>query len=390
MRNYIPKELNFYFSSIGLGVNFFFTSFILVLSAIFGFYEFAAELGLLKAGIFMVCQMLSSNARTIIISKNKEYSYDHFFNLRLIVGFLIFSIFTIVIFLINSEYKFLIFILSCMIVIQWISEIIITSLHSQKKNAQKIAFIFFQILFVLLTTLCFFYKSLFFLEIISILYIFFYLIFFLQYYKKFFLNFKKFEFQKSFKKAISLSLFSSISINFTNLIWRVIIINFASKDFAGALFAGFAFASFLGSFFHNIIGPILFEKKNTKTIIKFLIDYILLLIILGTWFVVYYFQDKLVGVAEIKLFFYNTILISLMGSYFMMKSHYLRFDYFFKEKKNQNSVFSLDIIYSFFCVFTVPLLFHFGGIEGLKYSYLMSSVISFLIFFTVSQYNIKE
>ena len=143
MRNYIPKELNFYFSSIGLGVNFFFTSFILVLSAIFGFYEFAAELGLLKAGIFMVCQMLSSNARTIIISKNKEYSYDHFFNLRLIVGFLIFSIFTIVIFLINSEYKFLIFILSCMIVIQWISEIIITSLHSQKKKCSKNSIHFF-------------------------------------------------------------------------------------------------------------------------------------------------------------------------------------------------------------------------------------------------------
>ncbi len=183
---FFEKNLNFYFSVIGLSVNFFFSSFILVLAAVYGFFEFAAELGVLKAGIFMICQMLSSNARSIIISKKSLNRSRYFFNFRTVIGLLIFIIFTILIFIINSNYNFLIFILSTLIIIQWISEIIITEYHTKKKYLEKIIFTFFQIFFVFLTFLSLHLKNLFFLEIILILYIFFYLIFFYKYFLVFF------------------------------------------------------------------------------------------------------------------------------------------------------------------------------------------------------------
>jgi len=384
MTKYIP-DLNFFFSSIGLGINFFFTSVILVLAAFFGFYEFAAELGLLKAGIFMVCQMLSSNARSIIIAKNKISSTEQFLSFRLIFGFIIFSVSSIIIFLLDSNFKFLIFNLSTIIIVQWIAEIIITSYHSKKKDLEKIIFIFFQMTFLFSSFLCFWYGSLFLLELISIAYILFYLIFFLKYFSSFFNTLEKFSIQNNIKNLFKLSLLSSASINFTNLTWRVMIINIISKDYAGALFGGFAVASFIGSFFYNIVGPILFQNKDVKKTLKFLIDYLLLIIVLAGCFLVYYFQDYFSGYPEIKNYFYNTILISLIGSYFMMKSHFLRFEFFFSNEKNHNSVFNFDIIYSFFCILTVPVLFFIGNLEGLKYSYLAASIFSFLIFLTLSQ-----
>ena len=384
---FFEKNLNFYFSVIGLSVNFFFSSFILVLAAVYGFFEFAAELGVLKAGIFMICQMLSSNARSIIISKKSLNRSRYFFNFRTVIGLLIFIIFTILIFIINSNYNFLIFILSTLIIIQWISEIIITEYHTKKKYLEKIIFTFFQIFFVFLTFLSLHLKNLFFLEIILILYIFFYLIFFYKYFLVFFLKIHKLRIKENIFSYVNPSLYSSISLNFTNLTWRLMIINSISKELSGALFAGFAFASFIGSFFYNIVGPILFDKKKTKQILRFLIDYILFFLILSVWFIIYFFQENLISSNNIDMFFFDTILISLLGSYFMMKAHYLRFEYFFLKTVNQNIVFRLDIVCSFLIILIVPILFLIGEADALKYSYLASSFLTFIVFFLRTRIN---
>ena len=87
------------------------------------------------------------------------------------------------------------------------------------------------------------------------------------------------------------------------------------------------------------------------------------------------------------MFFYDTILISLLGSYFMMKAHYLRFEYFFLKTVNQNIVFRLDIVCSFLIILIVPILFLIGEADALKYSYLASSFLTFIVFFLRTRIN---
>ena len=82
---------------------------------------------------------------------------------------------------------------------------------------------------------------------------------------------------------------------------------------------------------------------------------------------------------EISLYkFFDTTLISLLGTYFMLISLYDRHRYLSKGKFF-NKIFTRDIIYSISIMPIIGILFIFGGNEYLVLSYLLSSI--FALFF---------
>ena len=76
--------------------------------------------------------------------------------------------------------------------------------------------------------------------------------------------------------------------------------------------------------------------------------------------------------------FFEVTLHSLLGSFFMTYSMYLRQKTFFISNI-KNNIFFIDIIYSFFIIILLPLLYYFFHIEGVSNLFLLSSI--FAIFF---------
>jgi hypothetical protein len=63
----------------------------------------------------------------------------------------------------------------------------------------------------------------------------------------------------------------------------------------------------------------------------------------------------------------------------MTKSLYIR-QYFIQKTLHQEHIFKVDVFYSLLVIFVVPTLFFFGGNSLIIISFLVSSVLSFLVY----------
>lgn len=381
------KEKDIAIQSATYGLNLFIPTFILILSSLFENYELTAELGILIGVNIIFTQIFSSNARSLIISKKTQISFQSFILFRILISIFVLIINVIIIKYFKFIYSYLLFQLSILIVLQWLNELILTYFEINKKNKEIYSYLFLKVFF--LTIIIF--NFLFFQNLIDIILIFNLLLF--LFFIKYYLKIKKkvanqYGILKVFKNSISsISFYSSFSISFANLLWRVFIIMFCGKILAGIYFAGFAIGSLPGTFFNNSFGPSMIKKnfKLKKILNLFNIMFIILMICLSIYIIKTY-QNIFINNFDTQII---CTFLSLLGSFLMIKGLYFR-QYLIQKTKYQSKVFKTDILYSTLIIFIVPFLYFFGGYKLIIISFLISSIISIVTYGLIYQLYFKK
>lgn len=381
------KEKDIAIQSVTYGLNLFIPTFILILSSLFENYELTAELGILIGVNIIFTQIFSSNARSLIISKKTQISFQSFILFRILISIFVLIINVIIIKYFKFIYSYLLFQLSILIVLQWLNELILTYFEINKKNKEIYSYLFLKVFF--LTIIIF--NFLFFQNLIDIILIFNLLLF--LFFIKYYLKIKKkvanqYGILKVFKNSISsISFYSSFSISFANLLWRVFIIMFCGKILAGIYFAGFAIGSLPGTFFNNSFGPSMIKKnfKLKKILNLFNIMFIILMICLFIYIIKTY-QNIFINNFDTQII---CTFLSLLGSFLMIKGLYFR-QYLIQKTKYQSKVFKTDILYSTLIIFVVPFLYFFGGYKLIIISFLISSIISIVTYGLIYQLYFKK
>lgn len=382
-RNFFTNK-NIKIQSLAYSLNLFLPTLILLFSSFFKDYNLTAELGILIGINIIFTQIFSSNARSIIISKKSVGSIFSYIIFRVIIS--IFIILANLFFFNFLEFSnnFILFQISIMIIFQWLIELILTFFELKKKIKEFYFYILFAFIFIIALLIDFIYlQNL--RQIFFVYNIFLFLFLFISFFK---LKKNKINLKSILSYTLtSKAFFSSLAISFANLIWRLFIIYFCGKILAGIYFASFAIGSLPGTLFNNTFGPTMiknninFDKNYKFLIICFnIIMFFLLILIL---------RNKDLIFVE---FYYTQIFgtfISLIGSVFMIKSQYIR-QYIIQKTSHQSRIFKIDIFYSLLVILIVPTLYFIGDEKLIIISFLLSSVVSFLVYNLVSYRKLKS
>ena len=391
---YLNKNFKFLILTGNYTFNLLFASFVVVTLVIFGHYSMAGELGLVASFWITLTQIFSSNMRSIIISENKVgYAFVTMIY-RLVFSILIFSFFYIFApNLIQFENLNLVILFSILILVQWIFEM---NLAISEVNKKYLIFNFLTILnFVTtLTTIFLIYLSNFdyLIYLISIYIIIILITVSLNSYNMK-LNLIEFNMKTILKINIqTIAFLSSFAIVISSFIWRIMIYFLFDKSLAGIFFACFSIGSFPGTVFNTIIGPTFVKEKIYISKYLKLLFLVLFIIIFSVFITNSYFvfssnfQDYF-GIKFVLL----TTSISLLGSFFMCYAMYLR------HKKIQNSsitriyLFQRDILYGSSITFLIPILYYFGNIKAVSFSFFIASLVALITYsFQINSINLKN
>ena len=318
-------------------------------------------------------QIFSSNARSLII-KNKSINFVRKnYVLRIFLAFPIIIINLIIINYFDFSHQIFLFLLVILILQQWIFEINLSINEVNKKRSFFFSFI------ILSTLTCFsiLYKIELFLILINILYISYFFIT-----SKNIINFKKLfiNIYAAIEKILRWELFSSLSLNFVNLIWRILIVIYCGKIIASIYFSAFAIASMFGTIFNITYGPTVTKNKIKQKNLENLIFSIITIMIIFFIFYSFINKDKIFNNFEQTVAF--ILSFSLVGSILMYKSQYFR-QYVLQNYNLKNKIFKFDVIYSIIILPVIPVLFYLGGSNYVSFAFLTSSIISFVIYFNI-------
>ncbi len=370
---------NIEIQSLAYSFNLFIPTLILIISTIFKNYNLAAELGILIGINIIFTQIFSSNARSLIIAKKLSNSIYSLIIFRIIISLFIIFINFFIFKIFDFSNNIILTQICVMIVSQWSIELVLTYFELKKNNKIFYIYIYLAILFILIILLDF----LFFQNLINILLI--YNIFLISF---LFINFFKMKKQRLELKNIFLTsinsnaFFSSFSISFANLIWRILILYFCGKVLAGIYFASFAVGSLPGTLFNNTFGPSVI--KNNISLKK----YINLLLI--TFILIMFGLLILISINIDKIFVQPHVtqilgtFLSLLGSILMIKGQFIR-QYLIQKTSQSFYVFNTDILYSFLIILIVPMLYFFGGEKFIILSFFISSILSYIVYKFISQ-----
>ncbi len=370
---------NIEIQTLAYSLNLFLPTLILIISSFFQDYIFTAELGILIGVNIVFTQIFSANIRSLVLSKKNTNSLFSYIFFRLIISFVILILNLVILNYLNYANNFLLFLIAITITLQWQIELILTSYEIKKQNHYFYLYIFISLIFFVFVLLDFmFYKNLIFvISLYNFALIYYYFIGFFKEKKR--LN----SFKKIFISSINTSnFFSSLSISIVNLFWRIFIVYFCGKVLAGIFFASFALGSLPGTLFNNTFGPtIITNNIKIKNKINFFIYIYVILIILLSLISLYYIDLIFTDNSITQIF---GTLLSLFGTYFMVKGLYAR-QYMIQKTPYQSLVFKYDILYSFFLFFIVPILYFFKGEKMVIISFLVSSIISFVLYSIVKK-----
>jgi hypothetical protein len=377
MRNKLFGKLDFYISSLSISSNFFFSTILIILLSIFNYLSLAAEIGLTMSFTLFLCHIFSANHRSLLYSENYETKTISIIHFRFLVSLLILvsSIFIILFF--EFENKFFLIMLTILICVQWIAEIFLT-IHEKKRKIQAVNYILFSNLsFFILVCIIIVFGWLNYLSFLIPIIILNYIIIFKNEFGKINLNIRNFLFFfNTLNSSIkNLEIISSFALNFSNLLWRWSIFLLAGKATAGLLFGSFAIGSFFGTVYSNVLAPKI--HSNKIKIPKFIF-----LIIIPVMIVLLYISLKSFEnfdfISEFDSARISCILFSLLGSFLMIGSLIIRFNYFYNMETK--FIFKLDIIYSFIIASLILIIFNFLGSKFLVTAYLIASLSSLIIY----------
>ncbi len=377
------KNLKFLMLTGNYTFNLLFTSFVVIALVLFGYYPIAGELGLAASFWITLTQIFSSNMRSIIISENNVgYAFITMIY-RLVFSIIIFiALYFLLQKLIIFENFSLIVAFSILILIQWIFEMYLVISEVRKK------YFVFKFLTVInlvtaFTTIILVYLSQFELLVSLItLYIIILLTIGILNYFIMRLNFIDLNLKSILKLNIqTIAFLSSFSIVISSFIWRIIIYFLFDKSLSGIFFACFSIGSFPGTVFNTIIGPTFIKEniyisKFLKIIFSILFFIILIIFISNSYFV---FNSDFTNYLDLK-FIFLTISISLLGSYFMCYAMYLRHKKIQNSSISRKNLFQRDILYGSSITFLIPILYYFGNIKAVSFSFFVASLIAFITY----------
>ena len=371
------KNKNFFLNTIYLNyiINFISLNIFIILIYLFNLKSLFLDIALFSSFVLLLTQVFSAHSRTLILSDDKRILISNTLLQRIIfsIPIIILSLFFISIYNIE-DYSFAICILLT-ILLNWIYEIILTSKEIQSKDAQKehiiiSAIVFLLILYFLNINSIFFVKA-----AISI-----YNIFIIYQIYKFLLN-NKIEFKLTtislknlFKKYYFSSLGSSLTFSAANFLFRYFIIKLAAtNEISSQAILGFMFGSFPVSLFFHIFGASLVRNKiqfyKSKNVpLYFLGIFILCGLLLHNY------SFMLSG-----NFLINTVFFSIIGTIPMILGLYERQKYVQTSKFKEN-FFYLDLLYGLSVITVVPIVYVTGIEELFSICFLLTGIISFIIF----------
>ena len=183
--------------------------------------------------------------------------------------------------------------------------------------------------------------------------------------------------------------FLSTLTNTTSVIfWRYSILYYSSKEIAGIIFAIFSVASFPGTFYNNILGQTILRQKKLNILFnkheKTFYALALIAIISA-----YAYLIK-INNFNIDIFIINTLIASLFGTIIMIISLRKRHRSLFKLYAHRNLVFKRDIAYSLIIFPIIIILYNINGINSVSYAYLLSAIVSFLLYSLTYAKNSKH
>jgi hypothetical protein len=370
--------------SIAYSLNLFLPTLFLIITSFFRDYNLTAELGILIGVNIIFTQIFSANARSIIISKKLISSIYNYIIFRIIISIVLicanlffFSIF-------EFSNKLLLLAVSFLIIFQWLNELILTFFELKKKVNEFYFYISICLIFIFFIIVDFlYYQNLTYVFLINnILLLLFFFNFFLKIKK---IKKKKIHLRKFFiLSIINKAFYSSFSISFANLIWRLLIIQFCGKILAGIYFASFALGSLPGTLFNNTFGPTIIKNNIKVNKRLYLLKYIFITTIIVLFFWSILNRDQMfINLSYTQIF--GTFL-SLLGSYFMIKGQYAR-QYLIQKTQHQSFVFKIDVLYSLIIIVVVPILYVLGGDKLIIISFLVSSIIAHVVYnFTYNKF----
>ncbi|WP_440912515.1 glycosyltransferase [Candidatus Pelagibacter sp.] len=379
---FVAKNFKFLLITSNYMFNLMFSSFVVIALVIFGHYSVAGELGLITSFWITVTQIFSSNLRSIIVSENKmEYAFlTLFYRGTISILLIIFSYFIILKF-ISFENIYLITIFSILILVQWVNEMNFVVSEVKKKILLFIIFSVVNLITLILGTI-FLYFSYFDLLIYLIsIYIIFILITIPVNYSTIYEK----NFDLNFKSIIDLNLktiafLSSFSIVISSFAWRIMIYFTFDKSIAGVFFACFSIGSFPGTVFNSVVGPA-FIKQKIRLSQNLKIFLLILFVIIFVWFIInlnYIIDYESIIFLDRNFisFISFTVSASLIGSYFMCYSMYLRHKKIQSSLENRKYLFQKDILYGISITFLIPILYYLGGTKGVSLVFLSASLIA--------------
>ena len=359
--------------------NFFLPTALLIFLSLNGEYNLSAELGLTISINYLLTQIFSSNARSILISiKNKDKAVNEVLNFRIFISIILILLTCLIQWKINFTNKLLLLSISFIIILQWIIEIILLK-NEIKKNIN-----FFNLyILITLSGIVLFLFSYYFLNKFSanilLIYNFYLLSIILgniitnnfgRYKRKIKLNF----FIKNLK---TISFLSSFFTQFTNLIWRIMIIFFCGKVIAGIYFSSFAIGSLPSTIFNISFGPIILKKK-----VQFsnLFKHLLKAYVLFSFFLLFLaILKNTYSDHNLTDFHFLSVSICMVASILMIKGTSDRQNYI-QNSNVKNFVFKLDVYYNLSLLLVVPVLFYLGGTSFVMLSFLIASILSYCFY----------
>ena len=374
----VSSSENFYIASLVHSMNVFMPNLILLFSFFAFKSELAAEIGLTNIIFITLTQMLSGNIRLIAIRKQNIKLLENNLIVRLILGLVFLLSYQLVAthFLVFDNH-FINFIISCLIILLWCSELVLSILEIKRKIGKMIIILSIYVGFLMFIFFTFWINDLMLVQIsISISCIFLMMFCFSGVNLKNLYSLNLISL-KSYTDDF-LKYFSSFSFTLSSFCWRFYLYFTYPKDISGTIFIAFAICSFPGTFFNNVLGPNFFYNKITiNPKIKYFFISIFTILI---FFNIFTYNSISLNTLEEQNLFYHIIKISSLGSFLMFYGMYIRQSLVFTKKINLNNLFYRDIFYGLLLIIILPILDLVGSINLLSYSYLIGSIFAVLVF----------
>ena len=367
---------SFYFT-FGNIYNNSFPTFLMIFFAFLGYAEKSANLALAISSTILFTQIFSGNMRNIIIASNDIILLNKVRQFRFLTSIIIFFISVLIFYLITKEINSLVISTIILIIVNWINEINIVEKELENEKNKITIFLYINFSFSMFIIFLIYFKLI---ELIFLLLLFQSVFNFSLFFKKKNLligNLDLYAMHFYEIKKYSYAFYSSFSMIFANFVSRSLIFLSLDKNIAGILFASFAIGSFPGTVFNNTFGPLLIKNKIK---IPIFLKFFFLILFSILIFLILIMSQSNINYLRGNEVLYFTSLISLLASFFMVYSLYIRQEALQIFFHNQNYIFSFDILLNLILIILTILIVYINK-SGLYYFLLLIfSIISMTIY----------
>ena len=376
------KSKIFLLGSMNILLNNYFYQFLVFLFFLKGDFEIIAEITFVLAPLIFLKESFSSNQRTLLLSDKRLRLYKVFFKQRVLYATLILIIYLFFVnYFAKSEDILILILIVILINYMWFNELTITSyeINSDKKKIIE-NLIFLIILYIFFSYYIFFpSKNLLYIPLIIIVA----LTFKYTYKSKISFNIYK---NIEFPKKINYRILSTICLNLSNLIWRVLFFILLEKEYSGILFSVFAIMSFPSSLYSNTIGMSLETQYKSKNIFKFILMIYYFIIMCVMYYI---FVNTIIPLNNSILsnFSITTGLLSFVGSLIMIFAVSKRIKIINYQKLKRKTLFQLDILYSIINVLSLATVYIILGSYFFSILFFISSIFSLIYYFYNKKIN---